>query len=248
LSISPQTLLVSFSGIDGAGKSTQIINLQSRLEDMGLHVGLLTFWDDVVALKKLRQDASHKLFSGDEGVGTPEAPIHRRDKNIQSPMMTIVRLFLYFMDAISLRKKAHEALQSGADIVIFDRYIYDELANLNLRNPVMRFYIRLLMKLAPAPRISFVLDADPEQAHSRKPEYPIDFIYSNRASYLTLSRLLGNMTVIPPLSIPLAKAEVEHCVLQQIALQNTEASGIGVQLDRHVLAQPLPMRSRSTSK
>ena len=42
---------VSFSGIDGAGKSTQIANLRARLQDAGMRVALITFWDDVARLK-----------------------------------------------------------------------------------------------------------------------------------------------------------------------------------------------------
>ncbi|MHB1858334.1 MAG: thymidylate kinase, partial [Acidobacteriaceae bacterium] len=75
---------VSFSGIDGAGKSTQIENLYTRLKDAGLSVLLITFWEDVARLKRIREGAGHTLFRGDKGVGTPAAPINRRDKNVQS--------------------------------------------------------------------------------------------------------------------------------------------------------------------
>ena len=40
------SLLISFSGLDGAGKSTQIENLRVSLEAMGLHTTLRTFWID----------------------------------------------------------------------------------------------------------------------------------------------------------------------------------------------------------
>ena len=76
--------LVSFSGIDGAGKSTQINALCQRLQDLGMKVKVVRFWDDVSRLKWIRESAGHKLFKGDKGVGAPEAPITRKDKNIQS--------------------------------------------------------------------------------------------------------------------------------------------------------------------
>jgi len=41
-----RTLLVSFSGIDGAGKSTQIEALSARLAEDGLRIRLIRFWDD----------------------------------------------------------------------------------------------------------------------------------------------------------------------------------------------------------
>ncbi len=203
-----RTRLISFSGIDGAGKSTQIANLHAHLHAAGLRVHRITFWDDVATLKRMREDVGHKVFKGDKGVGTPEAPIQRRDKNVRSPLMTLVRLAIYLLDALSLRKSVKNALRSEVDIVIFDRYIYDEFANLDLRNVFTRLYVQAAMKLVPQPEISFVLDADPDEAHARKPEYPLEFLHSNRDSYLRLSRILAGITVIPPMPLDQAKAEV----------------------------------------
>ena len=208
-------MLVSFSGIDGAGKSTQIENLRARLKAAGLRVQLITFWDDVARLKGIREGLGHKVFKGDKGVGTPEAPIERRDKNVRSPLMTVFRMGLYVVDAISLRSIAKKARNSEADVVIFDRYIYDEAANLNLSNITTRLYLRALMRFVPKPEVSFFLDADPDQARARKPEYPLEFLRSNRNSYLQLSDFLGGITVIPPLPLDEAKAEVATQVLQR---------------------------------
>ena len=206
---------MSFSGIDGAGKSTQIANLSASLHEAGCRVKLITFWDDVATLKGIREDVGHKVFKGDKGVGSPDAPIQRRDKNVRSPLMTLVRMAIYIADAVSLRLRAKAAMESEADVVIFDRYIYDELANLNLHSAATRAYVRGVMKLAPRPDVGFVLDADPDQAFARKPEYPLEFLHSNRNSYLQLSDVLGGITVIPPLAIEDAKAHVVRHVFDK---------------------------------
>lgn len=199
---------ISFSGIDGAGKSTQIEALCARLREDGLRVQLIRFWDDIARLTRFRETTGHIVFRGDKGVGTPSAPINRRDKNVRSLPMTGVRLFLYFIDAVSVRFAVEKALRSGADVVIFDRYIYDELANLNLGNRAIQVYCRLIMRVVPKPAVSYLLDADPVKARARKPEYPLEFLHSNRQSYLTLSALVGGMTLIPPMPIDEAKREV----------------------------------------
>lgn len=203
--------VVSFSGIDGAGKSTQIINLQANMKAFGLRVQLITFWDDIARFTRMREITGQTLFQGDKGVGTPAAPINRRDKNVRSWLMTLIRLGIYFVDAVSLRIALKKALRSDVDFVIFDRYIYDELANLTLHNSVIRIYARFIMKVTPRPDISYLLDSDPVQARARKPEYPIEFLYLCRASYLTLSDLVpGGMTVIPPMPLQ----DVGRLVLQ----------------------------------
>lgn len=207
------TRFVSFSGIDGAGKSTQIDGLRAHLETAGVRVRILTFWDDVACFTSMRETAGHTLFGGEKGVGSPEKPVNRRDKNVRSRMMTVVRWCLYFADAISLRVQVRRVLRSGDVFVICDRYAWDELANLNLRRWFTRMYVRLIARLAPRPDVSFLLDADPIQARSRKPEYPLDFLYLSRESYLALSDLVGGITVIPPGSV----GEVGDRILGQIS-------------------------------
>lgn len=208
-------LLVSFSGIDGAGKSTQIDNLRAHLQASGLSVDIITFWDDVATLKRFRESVGHKVFKGDQGVGSPGAPIQRRDKNVRSPLVNLSRLGLYLGDALSLRQTAARAMGSTADVIIFDRYIFDELANLDLASVAMRTYIRRILQLVPMPHVPLVLDADPDQAFLRKPEYPLEFLHSNRNAYLQLARIVGTITVIPPLAIDQAKAAVVEAVDRQ---------------------------------
>jgi thymidylate kinase len=219
---------VSFSGMDGAGKSTQIASLRARMEEAGLRVRIVTFWDEVARLTRLREVSGHKIFKGDKGIGSPDRPINRRDKNVRSWKMTMVRYFLYSVDAVSLRLVVKKALKSDADFIIFDRYAYDELANLTLSNPFARAYVRLIMMFVPRPHVSYILDADPVQARARKPEYPVEFLHISRASYKALSELLGGMTVIPPMPV----RDVEQQVLQHALKQMPSLTALEVSSQR----------------
>ncbi len=208
-----KTLFVSFSGMDGAGKSTQIAALRARLEEMGLRVRTIAFWNEIAVLTGVREGAGHAIFGGDKGVGSPAAPINRRDKNVRSWPMSCVRLCIYFLDAISVQRVVARAMRSYmADILIFDRYIYDELANLSLRNPMMRAYAWIILRFVPRPRIRYLLDADPVQARTRKPEYPLEFLYENRQVYLDLSSF-AEMTVVAPMPMEETKRAIwEHAL------------------------------------
>ncbi|MGA9208113.1 MAG: thymidylate kinase [Terriglobales bacterium] len=175
---------------------------------------MLAFWDDVATLARARELLGHVLFRGEQGVGSPGRPVLRRDKDVRSWYMTAARFVLYLLDALRLSAVvAKLSATHDADIIIFDRYLYDELANLDLSNRLSRAYVRLLLKFIPHPKLACLLDADSVLAHKRKPEYCLDFVRSNRASYLALSTFAGGITVIPPL----AAEEVTRRVLQEIA-------------------------------
>lgn len=192
---------ISFSGVDGAGKSTQIDLLQAALRRAGLRCTIVTFWDDVVALKRFREDAGHKVFRGDQGVGSPERPLQRRDKNVRSPLLDLARMGFYLLDALALRRRVRalrsEPSATRPDVIIFDRYLYDELANLPPTGILRRLYRRFMLSLTPRPDLSLSLDADPGTAFARKPEYPLEFLHLNRRAYLQLAEEAG-MTVLPP--------------------------------------------------
>jgi thymidylate kinase len=202
-------ILISFSGMDGAGKSTQIENLTAVARQHGLKTSVLAFWDNVVVLKPYREGFVQKVFKSESGVGAPGKPVNRRDKNVRGWHMNLVRHGLYSLDAAHLPLVISKARRQGADVIIMDRYIHDELANLPLDNPITRQYVRAVARLVPQPDIAFVLDAEPELAYARKPEYPLDFLHKVRNAYFDLANLLGTITVVPALTLPEAQRVVE---------------------------------------
>ncbi len=209
-------LLISFSGVDGAGKSTQITNLQEFLRARGLQTKLLAFWDNVVVLSRYREGFVHKVYGSERGIGAPGKPVNRRDKNVRKWYLTLVRHGLYLLDAMHLVTVVAAARKSGVDVVIMDRYIYDELANLPLGNAATRIFVRMISNFVPRPDIAYLLDANPEEAVQRKPEYPLDFLRECRSSYHRLAQILGYMTVIPPLPLAEAISEVEQAFLCRV--------------------------------
>src|SRR5260370_7206933 len=95
-------VVISFSGLDGSGKSTQIENLRATLEAAGLNTRLLTFWDDVVVGVKYREGFVHKVYKSERGIGAPGKPVARRAKNVRAWDLTLARYMLYFAHALNL--------------------------------------------------------------------------------------------------------------------------------------------------
>jgi thymidylate kinase len=211
-------LIVSFSGIDGAGKSTQIQKLREYLASHGVAVKELAFWDHVVMFPALRAGFSRRVLQSDGRIGTPEQPAERRDKNTQSAPLWVGRSVLYLLDVLSLRRIFNKAKAENSGVVIFDRFIYDQLAALPLRTWWARAFSRLLLRIAPKPDLSYVLDADPEVARARKPEYPLEFMLVYRSAYLEL-RKMAPLQLIQPAEIEEVHQEIvdrfRDCVLQK---------------------------------
>jgi thymidylate kinase len=229
--------IVSFSGIDGAGKSTQIGAFEDWLHENGFTTKLLTFWDDIVVGSRFRELMSHAAFKGDRGIGSPGMPLERRDKNVKSLPVIAARYFLYLADAISLQRKIKRLKKSHFDIIIFDRYIYDELANLLLNQSrnrrLARSFIRLVLKFVPKPDIAYLIDADPVAARARKPEYPLEFLRDNRDAYLCLAAMTGQITVIEPLRVEEAQARVRNAFLQKRSAPEIELTKFDLGSEAH---------------
>lgn len=166
-----------------------------------MRVSVVEFWNNVVVFRKFRERVTTAFFQGETGVGAPGKPVNRRDKNLRPWYATLGRCVLYLFDSIHLRSVVNQLLASDVDVVIFDRYIFDQLATLPLEHKAVRVYARTVAKLAPRPDIAYLLDADPEVAFARKPEYPLDFLRQYRQCYLNLKELLGSITLINPLPI-----------------------------------------------
>jgi thymidylate kinase len=225
--------VISFSGIDGAGKSTQIDALLRYLQERGHRVRQYAFWDNVVAFSRYRESLSLRVFKGEKGVGTPERPIARRDKNVTAWYVTVLRLFLYWLDAFRLLAVTSQCETEDSGFVIFDRYIYDELANLPLQYWPVRLYVRLLLLMVPKPNVAILLDAEPETAISRKPEYPLEFVRRNREAYLIIANL-ADMCVISPSSV----AEMTDCIREAFAKLQGSVQGTALRATDQFVGNP----------
>ena len=193
--------------MDGAGKSTQIENVCEELAAARISVRRLAFWDHVAALPNARAKFSHKFLKSDGRVGSAGHPVQRNDKNARAWYLTLGRSVLYLVDAVKLRSQVQQSRANFNGVIIFDRYIYDQLATLSLKSAAARAYARLLLAIVPRPDLPFVLDAIPEQARERKPEYPLEFLHKYRSSYLQL-RDLADLTLIEPMSLEDARAAI----------------------------------------
>lgn len=235
--------VITFSGIDGAGKTTQIEHLSSSLQKQGFSVLRLTFWDHVAVWSTMRAGVGHRSadFSRAHQM-TQRSFAPKNNKHVRKWYLTAVRSGMYVLDVVRLRRLLASPEAKNSDVVIFDRYVYDQIANIYSHSFAARLYARVLLKHSPTPDLAFILDASPTAAFARKPEYPLAFMRLNRRNFLRLHELVPQMVIITDTREEDVRNEIEYHVgrarrLADMSYENEQETGVS--LDRS-LVKPQP--------
>ena len=180
--------LITFSGLDGSGKTTQIKLFQAWLKEKNLKVKTIHIIQNSIANRFRSKKKRNK------GEKSPERPVDQ-DKSEKpcpkEPSLTqncvwrvLLRKFALVIDIILLRSwlrsKALLNLiikRKKVDVLIFDRYFYDYLINIYyLQNKKEPQVPPLLKFLIPKPDLAFYLRVKPEEAQTRKQDQGLDYL------------------------------------------------------------------------
>ena len=180
-SFSAKGFIITFSGVDGAGKSTVISEVSELIEKRYRRpvkvlrhrpslLPILSVWTK--GKEKAHQDAVNSL---------------PRQGNNKSSVSSILRFAYYYTDYILGQFIIYLKYILRGKIVLYDRYYFDFIAdakrsNIQLPKSVTETGYHLLMK----PRFNFFLYAAPEKILSRKRELSYHSICELTAEYSQL--------------------------------------------------------------
>ncbi|OGO31580.1 MAG: hypothetical protein A2Z29_02820 [Chloroflexi bacterium RBG_16_56_11] len=172
----PQTpFLVSFSGIDGSGKTQHARVLEKCLRHYGLRVSYRWNRCATFGLTRLLSVVSQALFWRRTGPGNNAGTdVTVRRQRLSNPAFRLLWTYLTALDMIiSNFFRVGLPLLCG-QIVICDRYVYDAAAEMESSLPAVdkynRFAIKMMLALAPRPDTAYFLDVPEKISTERRDE------------------------------------------------------------------------------
>jgi len=209
-------MLITLSGLDGAGKSTLIRRLSSELEASGRRTVLLTMYDDI-ALYSIARRLRHAVGGQAHPDQHPEDPRtdQRSGTAYRVARMPFVRRLSFIGDLIVLlgHRFWHELL--WCRVIILDRYVYDSLAD--VADGRRWGYVRSWMRVVPTPDVPVLVDVDPDVAFERKQEYSPAYLAWRRTVYLWIFARVPRAVIIRNDDLDRASAELIATVLRRLS-------------------------------
>lgn len=185
--LSRRGFIITFSGVDGAGKSTVIANIHQQIEKKYRRkVVVLRHRPSVLPMLSAWKEGGRAAA---EQKAANTLPRQGKNRNLVS---SLVRFSYYYLDYLLGQFVIYFKYVVRGYIVLYDRYYFDFIndgkrSNILLPKSFTSFCYRLLLK----PRFNFFLYADAQVILNRKKELDASTIGHLTGDYLSLFRKLG---------------------------------------------------------
>ena len=195
--IHPSGKVVAICGLDGAGKTTILDELNdifvNLLKKKKVYSG---YWRPYV-LPEIRELLGKKNSkTGVDKEAQKGKTIISKNRKVSSLAVSLFKMLYYWIDYILAEIKYGSVHQRGG-IVLFDRHyidmiVYPQRFGMNLPRELMLFFYKFI----PKPDKTFFLWCTPDEITARKQEYTKEEIQTMLDDYLEVGKNVKNFTTI----------------------------------------------------
>lgn len=183
-------MVITFSGLDGSGKSTQIAMLAASLRAEGIDCRIvethrLTLYSIFGRLIK--------ACSPSTGQALVKEHYSLRHNSHRRQFVGWLRNLSFWAEVLSFSFRVKLLLDRRDRVVLCDRSLVDEAVQLAYLNFCSTRGLLCRLWACPSVTRGFYLSVSPEAAHARKPEYPMEH-FRKKAQLYGLATKTGNFT------------------------------------------------------
>ena len=196
--------IVVIMGLDGCGKTTQANLLSQKLSEMGMQAEIIWLRGEsyltspLIKIGKFVLRAPGESKRG-EGIRDRSYKTYVSSKKalFRNPLARAIWKVLALFDAYLSLRFALRRIRSQAHVLIFDRYIYDTIIDIDTAfgsegREVSKILNSDFMKVFPKPDLVILLEIDPKEAIKRKDDIPsLEYLEERFPLYSMVADTIG---------------------------------------------------------
>lgn len=193
--------VITFSGLDGSGKTTIINAFKEELESSGLVVKTPTMYDDLSFYATLRamRNSIRKLF-GKKFELSGEAEINPNPESYSNSIVYMLirskslKALVFLLDTMSIY--LYLIFKTNySDVILLDRTSYDYILDI-LPKKYKKVYLSVGLFCSFKPSLSVLIDTPAQVSYDRKGEHSVEYLEWRSVAYTQIFGMIKDQLVI----------------------------------------------------